>query len=48
MHTNDARKGNQIFTGHVARATNAHEEMGKNNQSIQESKEAPGHTTGQQ
>ena len=44
----DKETRTEFFTGHVGRATNAHEEVTNNNPSIQEGKEAPGHSTGQQ
>jgi hypothetical protein len=38
----------EFFLSHVGRATNAHELVTNNNPSLQESKEATGHSTGQQ
>ena len=38
----------EIFSGHVGRAMNAHELVTNDNPSIQEWKEATGHTTGRQ
>lgn len=38
----------KFLPGHVGRTMNAHELVSNNNPSIQEGKEAPGHTTGQQ
>ncbi|WP_354260933.1 hypothetical protein [Arthrobacter sp. OAP107] len=38
----------EYLTGHVGRAMNAHELVTNNNPSIQEGKEAPGHSTGHQ
>ena len=38
----------EYFTGHVGPGMNAHELVTNNNPSIQEGKEATGHTTGQQ
>jgi hypothetical protein len=38
----------KFFPGHVGQAMNAHELVTNNNPSIQEGKEASGHTTGHQ
>ena len=44
----DKETRTEFFTGHVGRAMNAHEQVTNNNPSIQEGKEATGHSTGQQ
>ena len=44
----DKETRTKFFPGHVGRAINAHELVTNNNPSIQEGKEAPGHSTGHQ